>query len=217
MAFMRVRRQVYLLSWAITLVCMYIQYVICMYRVYEGRYFLRKPLDEHKIDHHAIQRLGRLVHSSDSEKRRALIGGGTVKLVTNPSLLPPNKRPKTKNVKKEKNKKRLTTSLLTHPTTKADVIQYRHPVVRTSLQNCFPQGSSPLLRAPKRFRGLPARVGWATIGFELGTCETLGWNFRWDEWGGVLSPSSFYDHYSRVKVGLFEYMKVEVLLTCFAN
>lgn len=46
---------------------------------------------------------------------------------------------------------------ITRPKSKEGVIQYRHPAVKMSLQNCFPQVSFSLLRATK-LRGLPTRV-----------------------------------------------------------
>lgn len=53
--------------------------------------------------------------------------------------------------KSQKEKKRSwPPTLSTHPATKEGVIQYRHSVVGMPLQNCFPQVSPPLLRAPKQ-------------------------------------------------------------------
>lgn len=61
-------------------------------------------------------------------------------------------------------------------------------MVEMSLQNCFPQESSPLLRAPRSIVGYPHELG-ATTGFELGTFPPLlsfdgkeeGDEGRWDE------------------------------------
>lgn len=41
-------------------------------------------------------------------------------------------------------------------------------MVEMPLQNCFPQDSSPLLRAPQAIVGYPHELG-TTTGFELGT------------------------------------------------
>jgi hypothetical protein len=73
------------------------------------------------------------------------------------------KKPRMKEINKiypkmggRKNKKDWLTATphdFTHPTT--EVVQYRHPKVRTSLQNCFPQELSSLLKAAQANQWLP--------------------------------------------------------------
>lgn len=64
--------------------------------------------------------------------------------------------------------KKLTTTHCKSPIPKVDVIQYRHPMVKMPLQNCFPQESSSLLKVSQAIVGYPHELE-TTTGFELGT------------------------------------------------
>ena len=56
---------------------------------------------------------------------------------------------------------------------KEGVIQCRQPMGRLSLQNCFPQVSTSLLRVVEAVAGYPRELT-TTTGFELGTLTFVG-------------------------------------------